>query len=88
MFSGYLSCKLKYLSCLVIHIISVSRVLIDMCFLRSQDMPTSKLCVSIDMHFFLCKFLHVKGEKLAKTLSNIHSASPCQERYHLVDHLD
>ena len=37
-------------------------------------MSTFKLCVSIDMHFFGCKFLRVKNEILAKTLSNIHIA--------------
>ena len=36
-----------------------------------------ELCVSIDMHFFFffLKFLRVKGGKLAKTLSNIHTGS-------------
>jgi hypothetical protein len=28
--------------------------------------------VSIDVFFCVCEFLHVKSEKLAKTLSNIH----------------
>ena len=37
-------------------------------------MSTSKLCSSIDMHFFLGEFLHVQSEELAKTLSNIHTA--------------
>jgi hypothetical protein len=29
--------------------------------------------LSIDVHFLLCDVLHVKSEKLAKTLSNIHT---------------
>ena len=38
-------------------------------------MSTSKSCVSIDMHYSMCKFLRVKSQKLAKTLSNIHTNS-------------
>ena len=48
---------------------------IDMCVFSSQDKPqyvsTSKLCVSIAVHFFLgASFLCVKSDKLAKTLSD------------------
>ena len=39
----------------------------------SSFVSTSKLRMSIDVHFaFLCKFLRVKSEKHAKTLSNIY----------------
>jgi hypothetical protein len=41
---------------------------------KSQYVSISRMCVSIDVHFFLCKFLRVKREKLAKTLSNIYTA--------------
>ena len=42
-------------------------------FLRkSHYLSSSKWYVSIDVHFFLCEFLHVKSKKLAKTLSNIY----------------
>ena len=37
---------------------------------KSHYVSTFKLCVSIDMHFFGCKFLRVKNE----ILSNIHIA--------------
>ena len=29
-------------------------------------MSNSKLCVSIDVHFLLCKFLHLKRQKLCQ----------------------
>jgi hypothetical protein len=50
---------------------------------KSQYMSISRMCVSIDVHFFLCKFLRVKREKLAKTLSNIYIAPnvACRQRY-------
>ena len=42
---------------------------------KSQYMSTYKLCVSIDVHFFGCEFSSVKSEKLANTLSNIHTGT-------------
>ena len=36
-------------------------------------MSKSRLCMSIDVHFVLCKFLCVKCQKLAKTLSNMYT---------------
>ena len=46
-----------------------------MCFFlfKSQYVSTSKLCVSIDVPLFLVQILHVQSEKLANTLSNIHT---------------
>ena len=40
---------------------------------KSHYMSKSRLCMSIDVHFVLCKFLCVKCQKLAKTLSNMYT---------------
>lgn len=36
------------------------------CLYKSQYVSTSKLCMSIDVQFSLCEFLHVKSKNLAK----------------------
>jgi hypothetical protein len=42
-------------------------------------MSNSTSCVSIDVHFIFVQVLCVKYQKLAKTLSNIHTDSQWRE---------
>jgi len=63
-------------TCLVVRVISIFKVPIDVwvfLFTSHTAKSKSKLCVSIDVHHFLCKFLRVKCKKLTNTLSNIHT---------------
>jgi hypothetical protein len=71
----YPKCHLN-VTCLVVRVISIFKVPIDVWFFLFTSHTAkskSKLCVSIDVHHFLCKFLRVKCKKLANTLSNIHT---------------
>ena len=49
-----LNCHLN-VTCLVVHVILISKV--------SMDMSISKLCLSIDVHFFLCASFCVSNVK-------------------------
>ena len=42
---------------------------------KSHYMSNSKLCMLIDMHFCVCKFMLVICQKLAKILSKLHTTS-------------
>ena len=76
MWSGYLSYNLQLLSCVVIRGIPISSVsCVFFVIYKSQYVSTSKLCVSIDVHFCGCEFSRVKSEKLANTLSKIHTGN-------------
>ena len=55
------------ITCLVIRVISISKVSIHAWFFlqKSHSMSNSKLCMSMDMHFFGCKhvdFTHMKSK--------------------------
>ena len=71
-----LKCHLN-VTCLVVCVISISKVLIDIWFFSSQVihyMSKSKLCVSIDMHFI---FVQVFVCQMPKTCNNSIKNTHC-----------
>ena len=59
---------------LIVRVISISKVSLDVCFFvhKSHSMQNLNCAYQMTCSLFLCKFCHVKCQKLAKTLSKIH----------------
>ena len=77
-----LKCHLN-VTCLVAHVIPISKVSIDVWFICFTSHTTCQIlnyACQLTWILFLCKFLCVKCQKLAKTLLKIYTASEWHSR--------
>ena len=81
----HLNCHLN-VTCLVIRVNLISEVSIDVWFFLFRSHTSCQILnrtYQLTCILFLCKFLHVKCQKLAKTLSKIHTGNGSYVRWPL-----